>query len=129
MTAGNAIPPGFVPTPSASVQLVDLGFEAVLVKDGSSDIQLLDSAAAEVWSLLDGKLSVDQIVTSLSTSFGVDCSRIHSDVVNTIHSFDQAGILGGVANAAESDMSTVSTQIMNEPVLAGSTVLPEPPHP
>ena len=66
------------------ISLYDAQHERVLVLNGT---------ASDVWRLCDGDQTFDQIVSLLARAYGVDGSRIKSDVERTIKQLVDEGFL------------------------------------
>lgn len=55
----------------------------------------LNQTAADVWRLLTGKFTLDEIVTKIADSYGVSSESIREQVENTIRDLAKAGMLSG----------------------------------
>jgi hypothetical protein len=52
-----------------------------------------------VWRLVDGEHSLDEIVSLLASSYGVDAAEIRPHVVHTLDTFAELGLLCEEASA------------------------------
>ncbi len=53
---------------------------------------LVDTGAL-VWDRIDGKTSLDDLISDLSTEFETDAARVRSDVDDFVSALDAAGLL------------------------------------
>jgi hypothetical protein len=108
--------------------------EAVLFDDRHGEIHHLNPSASAVWLLIDGELSIEEIVDELSEIFGVPESELLPDVETIVEDFRTRGLLvGGETVPSDpgqldrSDRSGESDEVA-EPALRLET-LARPPNP
>jgi hypothetical protein len=56
-------------------------------------VVLLNDTATDVWHLCDGEHDVAGIVRLLATAYGVDPAVIEQDVLTTVRSFVESGLI------------------------------------
>lgn len=59
----------------------------------TQEATLLNQTASDVWRLADGTQTLDQIVELLAQAYGVAPDSIRADVVDTVQSFRDRGLL------------------------------------
>ncbi len=87
------VEPGVRPRPPAGLEARKLGDEVVLCYQGGQGIFALNQVAERIWSLCDGKRSVDDIVGLLLTEFEVEPDRLAQDVQATVVYMLEQGLL------------------------------------
>lgn len=60
---------------------------------GSEHVLFLNETASDVWRLLDGAHSLEEIVDLLASAYGVGASEITAEVRATLSSFVAAGLV------------------------------------
>ena len=58
-----------------------------------SNVHVLNSTASDVWRLLDGEHTLDEIVELMARSYEVDPSDIRVHVARTLDAFTERGLL------------------------------------
>lgn len=53
----------------------------------------LDRQASIIWALCDGERDTDGIVTAAAGVFGVEAAAVRADVVSTVATFKELGLL------------------------------------
>lgn len=71
--------------------------ETVVWDGHGRSLHILNRTATIVWQCLDGATDIHQIARELSEAFGVDREEMASDVLETVRSFGDQGLLKGVA--------------------------------
>jgi radical SAM protein with 4Fe4S-binding SPASM domain len=87
------VEPDVRPRPPAGLEARKLGDEVVLCDRGGQGIFALNQVAERIWSLCDGKRSVDDIVGLLLTEFEVEPDRLAQDVHATVVYMLDQGLL------------------------------------
>lgn len=85
--------PGFVPHQAERISVASFDGEAVLYDADNARPFLLNSSAAAVWGLIDGRRSVLQIADALSLEFSAERALVFSDVVDGLVALDGLGLL------------------------------------
>ena len=67
--------------------------ELVLCHPAVERVHVLNTTAAALWFLCDGRRTVAEISTELAGLFSMDVSRVEADVQETLGSFQGAGLL------------------------------------
>lgn len=73
-----------IPIPNEAVKLEELDDEYVLFNAKNTKVTYLNASAAMVWTLCDGQISVDEIITELKTQFPEQQQQINDDVMNVM---------------------------------------------
>lgn len=84
---------GTVGPPRSTVQALELDGDISLYDSATSQALVLNATASDVWRLLDGEHTVDEIVALLAAAYGVDVASIRPDVVRIIGELTSAGLL------------------------------------
>lgn len=79
--------------PQPGVRAVELGEDISLYNPRTHGAALLNSTASDVWRLLDGEHTLDQIVGLLSAAYDADPAVIRDGVWQTIEELASAGFL------------------------------------
>ncbi|MDH3707271.1 MAG: PqqD family protein [Acidimicrobiia bacterium] len=122
----------WVPSPSPSVQRVDIGLEAVLVRDDRANCHVLDPVAAHVWRCLDGTTSIERVVTDLAATFDGSADRIRHDVIRLVSELAEKGLVIGPGGADSASVVASAAQDLPRSTNRGTApvrFLDEPPHP
>ncbi|MDP3984386.1 MAG: PqqD family protein [Acidimicrobiia bacterium] len=73
----------------------EIGDEISLYDPATERVMVLNTTASDVWRLVDGQNTVDQIVSLLSLSYGVDPAAIEADVHSAVARLVDEGLLEG----------------------------------
>ena len=65
----------------------------VLLSPDQAELLVLNETASDVWRLVDGELTLSDIVSLLARAYGVDPQAICDEVADTIHRFEENGLL------------------------------------
>jgi hypothetical protein len=84
---------GTVGPPRSTVQALERDGDISLYDSATSQALVLNTTASDVWRLLDGEHTVDEIVKLLATAYSVDSASIRPDVVRIIGELTTAGLL------------------------------------
>jgi hypothetical protein len=107
--------PAFVPSPGAAVETVDVAGEAILIDGRGGQLHLLNSAAALVWSCLDGRATAGEIVADLAGGLGLPPDRVTADVLGLLRGLWGAGMLAGSERPAPDPGDAVDPRFVMEP--------------
>lgn len=103
------------PRPVESVHAVELDGELVLYNAATNRAARLDPRASLIWRVLDGTVTVAELVDDLSDVFETDRDVVRVDVASMLAELHDLGFL------APAEAPTAST--------AEDHVLPDPPSP
>lgn len=67
--------------------------EISLYEPSKESVTILNGTASDVWTLCDGEHSVEEIVSLLASSYGVDAHQIRDEVTRAIDEFIETGLL------------------------------------
>lgn len=79
--------------PRPTVQALELDGDISLYDSATSQALVLNATASDVWRLLDGEHTVDEIVELLATAYLVSSALIRPDVVRIVGELTAAGLL------------------------------------
>jgi hypothetical protein len=79
--------------PRPTVQALELDGDISLYDSATSQALVLNATASDVWRLLDGDHTVDEIVELIATAYLVSGALIRPDVVRIIDELTAAGLL------------------------------------
>jgi hypothetical protein len=88
MLSVNKIP---VPNPEVVGRIVDN--EAVLVLPGKGEVKVLNEVGARIWSLVDGRRSIEEIAKQIFAEFKVSQPEAEQDVADFIQQLLVKGII------------------------------------
>ena len=80
--------------PAPHVLVSELDGEISLYDPVRSNAHVLNSTASDIWRLLDGEHTLDEIVDLLARAYEVAPSDIRVHVARTVDVFDDRGLLG-----------------------------------
>jgi hypothetical protein len=72
---------------------LELDGDISLYDSATSRALMLNGTASDVWRLLDGEHTLDEIVELLALAYQISSGSIRSDVVRTIDELAAAGLL------------------------------------
>lgn len=75
--------------------------ETVIWDRRDCSLHILNRTATIVWQCLDGATDIRQLARELSDAFGIDRDKMANDVVETVRSFGDQGLLEGVTGVKE----------------------------
>lgn len=104
------------PRPVDTVHAVELDGELVLYDSATNRAAHLDARASLIWRVLDGKVTVAELVDDLSAVFDVEADVVCGDVDHLLTELARLGYL-----ASESDAHAASS--------ADQHAIPDPPSP
>ena len=79
--------------PAAGVMEREVGGCVVLLSPDQAEVLVLNETASDVWRLVDGDLTLSDIVSLLARAYGVDPLTICDEVVGTIRRFEENGLV------------------------------------
>lgn len=82
-----------VPTPRHHIIESDVDGDLCLYDPMSEKVTVLNGTASDIWRLVDGTMTKDQIVEALAASYGVDHTQIADDVSSTITALHEADLI------------------------------------
>lgn len=68
------------PSPAPAVRELDIDGEVTLFHEPTQTALVLNATASDVWRLLDGQRTVEQIVALLARSYATDAGTVRVDV-------------------------------------------------
>jgi hypothetical protein len=83
----------WIPTKADGVIEAVVDGDRVLMSPKQFDYFGFAETGTEVWNLIDGKRTMDDIVATLHPQFDADPEQIRVDVVDFIAALEQAGLL------------------------------------
>jgi hypothetical protein len=69
-----------------------VGDEALLLDTRTGNYFSLDPVGTDIWRLLGEGRTVDEIVSVIADRFGIDASRVRSDVLELLEELRDAGL-------------------------------------
>ena len=82
-----------LPTRRANVTLQRVGREAILHDRASGRAHVINSSAARLWELCDGRTTVEDITTAFAASYALPASEVRADVETLLSTFRELGVL------------------------------------
>jgi hypothetical protein len=82
-----------VPSPAHGVVEAEVDGERVLMSPKDFSYFGLVETGAEVWDLLDGRRSIDDIITTLQADYDSEPEHIRADVLEFLSGLEAAGLL------------------------------------
>jgi hypothetical protein len=79
--------------PAPHILASELDGDISLYDPVRSNVHVLNSTASDVWRLLDGEHTLDEVVEMMARSYEVDRSDIRAHVARTIDVFTDRGLL------------------------------------
>lgn len=79
--------------PQPTVRALELDGDISLFDAATRQAMLLNSTASDVWRLLDGEHTLDEIVRLLAVAYGQPAETIRADVQRTVAVLADAGLL------------------------------------
>ena len=78
---------------AAGVVEREVGGCVLLLSPDQAEVLVLNETASDVWRLVDGDLTLSDIVSLLAHAYGVDSQAICDEVAATIHRFEENGLV------------------------------------
>jgi PqqD family protein of HPr-rel-A system len=82
-----------LPTRRAQVSLQRVGREAILHDRSSGRAHVINSSAARLWELCDGRTTVDDIAAAFAASYKLPATEVRADVDALLSTFRELGVL------------------------------------
>lgn len=79
--------------PTAGIRELELDGDISLYDPRTQNAAVLNTTASDVWRLLDGEHSLDEIVELLAAAYGVQVDAIRPDVERTVGELLDSGFL------------------------------------
>lgn len=86
----------FVPRPAPGLHTMDVDGELLLLDPRTDRLHLLDPVATVIWSVLDGEVTVDELVGDLADAFDTPPATVRADLDGLVRALDAAALLEGV---------------------------------
>lgn len=83
------------PRPAPGLVALELDGELVLLDPRTDGLHQLDRLGAIIWKVLDGKGSVDELVTDLAEAFGTPADVVRADLEELLTTMRSVGLLAG----------------------------------
>jgi PqqD family protein of HPr-rel-A system len=82
-----------VPTPGAGVVLQRVGGEAILYDRRNGRAHVINSSAARIWELCDGRATVEEITGAFAAAYALPASDVRADVASILTTFRELHVL------------------------------------
>ena len=82
-----------LPTRRAQVSLQRVGREAILHDRANGRAHVINSSAARLWELCDGRTTVDDITAAFAASYALPATEVQADVITLLSTFRELGVL------------------------------------
>jgi pyrroloquinoline quinone biosynthesis protein D len=82
-----------VPTPGAGVTLQRVGGEAILYDRQNGRAHVINSSAARIWELCDGRATVEEITGAFAAAYALPASDVRADVASILTTFRELRVL------------------------------------
>lgn len=79
--------------PAPTLVVEDIGDELCLYRTDVDEVLVLNSTAADVWRLVDGRACAQEIVEHLATAYGADAGVVAADVERLVDDLRARGFL------------------------------------
>jgi hypothetical protein len=86
----------FRPRAKAHITSAEVDNVAVLYDESYGVCHRLDPVASVIWSLLDGRTTIDELVDQLAELYATDRSTVEVDVMTFVRHLGDLGVLEGV---------------------------------
>lgn len=83
------------PARAETAVTLELDGEILVYLPATRDVHRLDRIGALVWNLLDGRATVDELVSDLAAAFEVDQDMVRGHVADLLHQLGAAFLLAG----------------------------------
>ena len=112
-----------VPVRSPSASFAEIDGSVVLYDPDRDEVTRLDQVASVVWSCIDDRATIDELVADLAEGFAADPELVRADVVDLTTRLREAGLIIDPAGSASPAVPVASTPD------AAPRVLTDPPSP
>jgi pyrroloquinoline quinone biosynthesis protein D len=82
-----------VPTPGAGVTLQRVGSEAILYDRRNGRAHVINSSAARIWELCDGRATAEEITGAFAAVYGLPAAEVGADVAAILTTFRELRVL------------------------------------
>jgi hypothetical protein len=82
-----------VPRPSTDVTLQRVGNEAILYDRRNGRAHVINSSAARIWDLCDGRATVDEITGAFAAAYAMPVADVSADVATILATFHELHVL------------------------------------
>ena len=86
----------FRPRRSAAVIPAEVGDELVLHDTASGGLHRLNPVGADVWALLDGSVSIEELAVELAEAYAAEPGQVRDSVLSMVRDLGRIGLLEGV---------------------------------
>ena len=82
-----------VPVPAGGLTVKRIGTETIILTETGQELHTLDETGTFVWSQIDGKRTLDQILDKLCTEYAVAREEAHKDLLMFIDLLKKQGVV------------------------------------
>jgi hypothetical protein len=82
-----------VPRPSTDVTLQRVGNEAILYDRRNGRAHVINSSAARIWDMCDGRATVDEITGAFAAAYAMPVADVSADVATILATFHELHVL------------------------------------
>jgi len=82
-----------VPVPSGELTVKKIGTETIILTETGEELHTLDETGTFVWSQIDGKQTLDQMLDNLCTEYDVDREEAQKDLFVFINLLQKKGLV------------------------------------
>ena len=82
-----------VPVPAAGLTVKQIGTETIILTESGEQLHTLDQTGTYVWSEIDGKKSLGQILDGICDEYDVSRERAQADLIEFIGALEEKQII------------------------------------
>lgn len=82
-----------VPVPAAGMTVKQIGTETIILTESGEQLHTLDQTGTYVWSEIDGKKSLGQILDGICDEYDVSRERAQADLIEFIGALEEKQII------------------------------------
>jgi len=82
-----------VPVPAAGMTVKQIGTETIILTESGEQLHTLDQTGTYVWSEIDGKKSLGQILDGICDEYDVSRERAQADLLEFIDALEEKQII------------------------------------
>ena len=82
-----------VPVPADGLTVKQIGTETIILTESGEQLHTLDQTGTYVWSQMDGKKTLSQILDSICDEYNVSREQAHVDLLNFIDALAEKKII------------------------------------
>ena len=82
-----------VPVPAAGMTVKQIGTETIILTESGEQLHTLDQTGTYVWSEIDGKKSLGQILDGICDEYDVSRERAQADLLEFIDALEENQII------------------------------------